>query len=47
MAYVHYNPNPWRLTTDDCTVRAISCVLGLDWDETRHPPPDPMIRLSR
>ena len=33
MAYVYFNPNPWRLTTDDCTVRAISCVLGLDWDE--------------
>lgn len=34
MAYVHFNPNPFRLTTDDCTVRAISCALGLDWDET-------------
>lgn len=26
MAYVHFNPNPFRLTTDDCTVRAISCA---------------------
>ena len=33
MAYVHFNPNPWRLSTDDCTVRAISCALGLDWNE--------------
>lgn len=33
MAYVYFNPNPWRLTTDDCTVRAISCALGLDWDK--------------
>ena len=32
MAYVYFNPNPWRLTTDDCTVRAISCVLGLCWN---------------
>lgn len=21
MAYVHFNPNPFRLTTDDCTVK--------------------------
>lgn len=33
MAYVHYNPNPWRLTTDDCTVRALSLALGMEWTE--------------
>ena len=33
MAYVHYNPNPFRLSTRDCTVRAISAAFGLTWDD--------------
>lgn len=33
MAYVHFNPNPWRLATDDCTVRALCAVLRIDWNE--------------
>lgn len=33
MAYVHYNPNPYRLSTEDCTVRAISAVLNLTWGD--------------
>lgn len=33
MAWVHFNPNPWGLTTDDCTVRALCAVLRMDWDE--------------
>lgn len=33
MAYVHYNPNPYRLSTEDCTVRAISAVLNLTWND--------------
>lgn len=33
MAYVHYNPNPFRLSTNDCTVRAMSAVLNLTWDD--------------
>lgn len=31
MAFVYFNPNPYRLSTDDCTVRAVSAVLRLDW----------------
>ena len=27
-----YNPNPENLRTDDCTVRAISKILGISWD---------------
>lgn len=33
MPYVHYNPNPYRLSTEDCTVRAISAVLNLTWGD--------------
>ncbi len=33
MAWVYYNPNPWRLSTDDCTVRALSLALGMEWPE--------------
>lgn len=33
MPYVHYNPNPFRLSTRDCAVRAISAVLNLTWDD--------------
>lgn len=27
-----YNPNPKNRKTDDCTIRAISKALGIDWD---------------
>lgn len=33
MAWVYFNPNPWGLNTDDCTVRALCAVLGMGWDE--------------
>ena len=33
MAWVYFNPNPWGLNTDDCTVRALCTVLGIGWDE--------------
>ena len=34
MAYVFYNPNPARLDTNDCTIRAISRIMKWDWDTT-------------
>lgn len=34
-----YNPNPSRLKVGDCTVRAISMVFGITWE-------DAFIRLS-
>ncbi len=33
MAFIFYNANPERRSTIDCTVRAISKVLGLTWEE--------------
>lgn len=33
MAYVHYNPNPQRLSVGDCTVRAISKATGSTWED--------------
>ena len=33
MAYIYFNPNPWRLTTEDCAPRALSAVLGLSWED--------------
>lgn len=35
MAYSYYNPNPVGRFVDDCTVRALSKVLNIDW-ETAH-----------
>ena len=32
MAYQNYNPNPARSRVGDCTVRALSKALRLDWD---------------
>lgn len=32
--FVEYNPNPDGKRTDDCTVRALSKALGLDWEST-------------
>ena len=31
--YIKYNANPDGRNTNDCTVRAISLVLGLSWEE--------------
>lgn len=33
MAFVYLNPNPEKRLSIDCTVRAISIVLGEDWEE--------------
>lgn len=30
--WTEYNPNPKERRTIDCTVRALSLALGLDWD---------------
>ena len=27
----HFQPNPYNISTSDCTVRAICAVTGLDW----------------
>lgn len=32
MSWIQTNPNPKSLRTDDCTVRALSVILGIDWD---------------
>lgn len=37
--YIYYNPNPFRRSTSDCVVRAISKLTDSDWDST-------FIRLS-
>lgn len=29
MAWVYFNPNPWRLNTDDCTVRTLCTARGI------------------
>lgn len=35
MSYVFWNPNPLgKLTSGDCTVRAISKAMGWSWDKT-------------
>jgi len=33
MNYIFYNPNPMNLSVGDCTIRAISKVTGLTWQE--------------
>lgn len=30
----YYNPNPYGFSVGDCVIRAISCVLNMDWEET-------------
>ena len=30
--YIFYNPNPFRRSTSDCVVRAITKLTGEDWD---------------
>ena len=32
MAYVYYNPNPAGKIVGDCSVRAVSKALDVDWD---------------
>lgn len=32
--YIYYNPNPFRRSTSDCVVRAISKITDSDWDST-------------
>ena len=34
MPFVYYNPNPRGKYTIDCTIRAISKVMDMDWDKT-------------
>lgn len=34
MPYVPYNPNPSNQRVGDCVVRAVSKVLGKDWEDT-------------
>ena len=34
MAYIEYNPNPDKKRTDDCTIRALSKALNMDWEST-------------
>ena len=31
--YIRFNPNPCGRTVGDCSVRAISAALGLEWEE--------------
>lgn len=33
MRFAHYNPNPCGRTVGDCSVRAISKALNMDWGE--------------
>ena len=32
MSYKYYNPNPYKKSTSDCVVRALTKVLDKDWD---------------
>ena len=32
--YQYFNPNPERLKTGDCVVRAIALALGQSWEQT-------------
>lgn len=32
MAYIYFNPNPNKLQTGDCTVRALCGALDMDWN---------------
>ena len=34
MSYVYYNPNPFKLSVGDCTIRAISRALNYSWKRT-------------
>lgn len=33
MSYIFFQNNPCQRTAGDCAVRAISCVLNIDWDD--------------
>lgn len=30
--YLHYNPNPFGLSTEDCAVRTLCAILRIDWE---------------
>lgn len=32
MAWIEYNPNPVGRRVDDCSIRAVSKALGVDWE---------------
>lgn len=34
MAFIFFNPNPDWNTVGDCVIRAISKIMGKDWDST-------------
>lgn len=35
MSFIVYNPNPYvKTSAGDCTIRAISKVMGYDWEKT-------------
>lgn len=31
--FIHFNPNPAHIRTDDCVIRAVSKVLNIPWEE--------------
>ena len=33
MGYVHFENNPLKKNVGDCAIRAVSVVMGIDWDE--------------
>ena len=33
MSFIPFNPNPKGKVSEDCTVRAISCLTGKTWDD--------------
>lgn len=33
MAYVYYNPNPYKRTVGDCSVRAVAKALNVSWED--------------
>ena len=33
MAYVRYNPNPAGRNVGDCVIRAVSKIIGSDWEQ--------------
>lgn len=32
--YIHYNPNPIRLNTRDCAIRAVAKALDISWEDS-------------
>lgn len=33
MAFKFYNPNPYNLLVEDCTIRAVAKLMNLSWDD--------------